>query len=92
MAYVSVEHEPGVWVDAHIEKQWKREGHWRLGCYYFVDAVQFYRVFDADHVRPIISVRESPLAESEFDDRVQGRPAGGVATSLLDHEACKPAV
>jgi hypothetical protein len=57
--YVSVEHQPDVWVDAHIEKQWKQEGRWRLSCYYFVDTVQHYRVFDADRVRPSIT----PVAE-----------------------------
>jgi hypothetical protein len=92
MAYVSVEHEPDFWVDAYIEKEWKREGRWRLGCYYFVDTVQFYRVFDADQVRPIFPVEGSALAEGEVDDRSQGRHTGGVAASLLDHEACKPAV
>lgn len=55
MPYVSVEHEPGFWVDAHVEKQWKSEGRWRLSCYYFVGTVQFYRVFDADQARPLIS-------------------------------------
>jgi hypothetical protein len=50
-----VEHEPGVWLDAHVEKQWKHEGRWRLSVYYFVGSQQFYRVVDADQVRPVTS-------------------------------------
>jgi hypothetical protein len=72
MAYVSVEHEPGVWVDAHIEKQWKREGRWHLGCYYFVDTLQFYRVFDADQVRPVISI------DPQDDEHYQVASAAGL--------------
>lgn len=58
MSYVSVEHQPGLWVDAHIEKQWKHEGRWRLSCYYFVDTMQFCRMFDADQVRPVSSAED----------------------------------
>jgi len=53
--YVSVEHEPGVWLDAHVERQWKHEGRWRLSVYYFVGSQQFYRVVDAEQVRPVTS-------------------------------------
>ena len=67
MPYVSVEHQPGVWVNAHIEKQWKLEGRWRLSCYYFVDTVQHYRVFDADQVRPVIP------AQDEQDEQTRAR-------------------
>lgn len=35
--YVEVLHEPGVWVRARVEKQWRYEGRWRLSVYYFVD-------------------------------------------------------
>jgi hypothetical protein len=65
--YVSVEHQPGVWVNAHIEKQWKHEGRWRLSCYYFVDTVQHYRVFDAYQVRPVIP------AQDEQDEQRRAR-------------------
>jgi hypothetical protein len=56
-------------VNAHIEKQWKLEGRWRLSCYYFVDTVQHYRVFDADQVRPVI------LAQDEQDEQDEQRRA-----------------
>jgi hypothetical protein len=54
-------------VNAHIEKQWKLEGRWRLSCYYFVDTVQHYRVFDADQVRPVIP------AQDEQDEQTRAR-------------------
>jgi hypothetical protein len=62
--YVSIEHQPGVWVAAHIEKQWKHQGCWRLSCYYFVDLLQYYRVFDADQVRPVeVDIRQPDVVE-----------------------------
>jgi hypothetical protein len=64
--YVSVEHDPGVWLDAHVEKQWKREGQWRLSVYYFVGSQQFYRVYDANQVRPATS--DEPRDEQERDE------------------------
>jgi hypothetical protein len=51
--YVSVEHDKGVWLDAHVERRWKQDGRWWLSVYYFVGSEQFYRVYDADHVRPV---------------------------------------
>ncbi len=87
MAYVSVEHQPGVWVDAHIEKQWKRDGRWRLACYYFVDSVQFYRVFDAGQVRPASSA-EGQEAELRHTGARPCREddAAGQLTSVALHE------
>lgn len=67
--YVSVEHEPDMWVDAHVEKQWKQEGRWRLSVYYFVGLLQCYRVCDADQVRPVNSVEL-------HDDEQRDAPAG----------------
>ena len=55
MSYVSVEHEPDAWVDAHVEKRWKRAGQWRLSVYYFVGGRQYYRTFDEEQVRPVMS-------------------------------------
>jgi hypothetical protein len=66
--YVSVEHDPGLWVDAHIEKQWKHEGRWWLSVYYFVGGEQFYRVYAADQVRPASS-------DERHDDQ-EGEAAG----------------
>ena len=51
LPYVMVPHEPDLWVRAHVEKQCKYEGQWRLSCYYFVGLQQQYRVYDADQVR-----------------------------------------
>jgi hypothetical protein len=53
--YVSVEHEPGLWVDAHVERQWKEEGQWRLSVRYIVDTLAYCRVLDADQVRQVIA-------------------------------------
>lgn len=75
MPYVSVEHEPGFWVDAHVEKQWKHAGRWRLAVYYFVDAVQYYRVFDADQIRSAISAERLDAAT------VRAHDAGEVGAS-----------
>jgi hypothetical protein len=80
--YVSIEHEPDVWVDAHVEKHWKREGRWQLGCYYFVGTFQFYRVFDADQVRPLIS--------AEHQDDEQGVAAAGNEPAHGKHDRREP--
>lgn len=45
--YVEVLHEPGVWVRARVEKQWRHGGRWRLSCYHYVELLQHYRVYDA---------------------------------------------
>jgi hypothetical protein len=50
---VLVEHEPGRWVEATIDKQWKFEGRWRLACHYYIDLLQYSRVYDADDCRPV---------------------------------------
>jgi hypothetical protein len=50
--HVLVEHQPGHWVRARVEKQWRYEGRWRLSCFYFVGLLQHYAVFDADQCRP----------------------------------------
>jgi hypothetical protein len=67
--YVSVEHEPGVWLDAHVEKQWKREGRWLLSVYYFVGSQQFYRVYDAEQVR-------APSSDERRDQPERDETAG----------------
>lgn len=79
MSYVSVEHEPDVWVDAHVEKRWQRGGQWRLSVYYFVDGRQFYRTYDEEQVRPVMSAelqddeqRDAP-AEHEPPEGEHGR-------------------
>jgi hypothetical protein len=53
--YVSVEHEPGLWVDAQVERQWEDGGKWRLSVHYIVDTRVHRRVLDADQVRQVIS-------------------------------------
>jgi hypothetical protein len=50
---VLVQHEPGVWVEANVEKQWQFECRWRLACYYYIDQLQYYRVYDADQCRAV---------------------------------------
>ena len=82
MSYVSVEHRPGVWVDAHIEKQWKREGRWQLSVYYFVDTQQFYRVFDADQVQP--------ATPTELQDGEQSQVATGRVPAHGEHDRREP--
>jgi hypothetical protein len=87
--YVSVEHQPGVWVDAHIEKQCKYEGRWRLSCYYFVDTVQHYRVFDADQVRPVISAQDEQVEQAapDIDKADHAYEAAGQLASVAEvHE------
>jgi hypothetical protein len=58
-----------VWVDAHVEKRWQRGGQWRLSVYYFVDGRQYYRTYDEDQVRPVMS--------GELQDDEQGDAAAG---------------
>jgi hypothetical protein len=55
--YVSVEHEPGVWLEAHVEDQWKRNGRWQLSVYYFVGRLEHHRVYNAEQIRPLSSVQ-----------------------------------
>jgi hypothetical protein len=55
-----VQHQPGRWVEARVEKQWCYEGRWRLSVYYYVGiGMQYYRVYDADQCRPVGSGAES---------------------------------
>jgi hypothetical protein len=82
VTYVSVEHEPEVWVDAHVEKQWRREGRWWLSVYYFVDGRQYYRAFEAAQVRPPTSV---DLQDAEEDD-----PAAAQEQPKAKHERQQP--
>jgi len=57
--YVLVPHEPDVWVEARVERQWRFEGRWRLSVYYYVGpGLQRYRVYDADQCRPVGSAAE----------------------------------
>jgi hypothetical protein len=77
MPYVSVEHEPDVWVDAHVEKRWKRGGLWRLSVYYFVNGQQYYRSYDEDKVRPVMS------PELQVDG--QGDPAAAPEPAQGEH-------
>ena len=44
MSYVMVPHEADIWVRAHVERKWRYDGHWKLGCYYFVGKLQHHRV------------------------------------------------
>ena len=54
MPYVLVQHLPGQWVEARVEKQWRYEGRWRLSVYYYVAiGMQCYRVYDADQCRRV---------------------------------------
>jgi hypothetical protein len=78
VSYVSVEHEPDVWVDAHVEKRWKREGEWRLSVYYFVDGRQYYRAYDEDKVRPVMS--------AELQDDEQRDEAAAVNPPQAQHD------
>jgi hypothetical protein len=51
---VEVQHEPGVWIRAWVEKQWRFQGRWRLSVYYYVGVgLQHYRVYDADQCRAV---------------------------------------
>jgi hypothetical protein len=52
VSYVLVQHEPGVWLEARVEKQWRHQGRWRLSVYYYVEWLQHYRVYDAEQCRP----------------------------------------
>jgi hypothetical protein len=78
VSYVAVEHEPGVWVDAHVERQWKHEGRRWLAVYYFVDGLQYFRVFDTDQVRPAIS--------AERREQEQGHATAGDEQSRGRHQ------
>jgi hypothetical protein len=78
VSYVSVEHEPDVWVDAHVEKRWKRGGQSRLSVYYFVDGRQYYRTYDEDNVRPVTSV--------ELQDDEKRDESAGTEPPQVQHE------
>lgn len=56
MPYVLVQHEPDVWLEARVEKQWRHRGRWRLSAFYYVGLLQHHRVYDADQCRPVGSV------------------------------------
>jgi hypothetical protein len=78
LPYVMVPHEPDLWVRAHVEKQSKYNGRWRLGCYYFVGILQHYRVYDADQCRP------EPSAAELHHDEHRDPPAGNDPTAPID--------
>jgi hypothetical protein len=87
VSYVSVEHEPDVWVDAHVEKRWRREGRWRLSVYYFVDGRQYYRTYDEDTVRPVMSAElqnDERRDEAAADGPPQVKHDGGESIDLRD--------
>jgi hypothetical protein len=53
MPRIKVQHQPGVWVEARVEKQWKFEGRWRLSCFYYLGTgQQYYRIYNASDCRP----------------------------------------
>jgi hypothetical protein len=81
VSYVSVQHEPDVWVDAHVEKQWKHEDRWRLSVYYFVGQLQYYREYDTDQVRPVSSTE---LQDDETRHAPDGQQRGG------EYHRCEP--
>ena len=65
MPYVLVPHEPGVWLPARVDKQWRYQGRWRLSVYYYAGiGLHHYQVYDADQCRPVGTV-----AELEDDDQ-----------------------
>jgi hypothetical protein len=87
VSYVSVEHEADVWVDAHVEKRWKRAGQWRLSVYYFVDGRQYYRTYDEDDVRPVVSAElqdDEQRDAAAAADPPQGHSDGGESIDLRD--------
>jgi hypothetical protein len=50
--YVLVQHRPGEWVRARVDRQWRYAGRWRLSVFYYLGMEQFYRVHDAADCRP----------------------------------------
>ena len=49
--YVEVQHQPGVWVRARVARQWRHQGVWKVAVYYYLDALQYFRVIPADDCR-----------------------------------------
>ena len=49
--YVEVQHQPDMWVRARVDRQWRYQGVWRVAVYYYVDALQYFRVIPADDCR-----------------------------------------
>jgi hypothetical protein len=79
LPYVLVPHEPGVWLRARVEKQWRYQGRWRLSVYYYVGiGVQHYRVYDADHCRPVGSAAK--LQDDHQRDAAAGQESPSVRT------------
>ena len=83
MPYVMVPHEPDLWVRAHVEKQCRYQGQWRLSCYYFVGLQQQYRVYDADQVRPV-----GPAPELQGEK--QRDPPAGHEPAQSQHDPREP--
>jgi hypothetical protein len=46
--YVEVQHQPGIWVRARVDRLWRYQAVWKVAVYYYVDALQYFRVTPAD--------------------------------------------
>ena len=55
-----VQHRPGHWIEARVEKQWRYQGRWRLSVYYYIGLLQHYGVYDADQCRPLREPKGGP--------------------------------
>jgi hypothetical protein len=88
VSYVSVEHDTDVWVDAHVEKRWKRGGQWRLSVYYFVGGRQYYRTYDEDKVRPVMSaeLQDDGLQHDELQNDEQRDTAASPEPPQGEHD------
>jgi hypothetical protein len=49
--YAEVQHQSGLWVRARVDRQWRHQGIWKVAVYYYVDALQYFRVIPADECR-----------------------------------------
>jgi len=47
----NVQHQQGVWVRARVDRQWRHQGVWKVTGHYYLDALQYFRVFPADDCR-----------------------------------------
>jgi hypothetical protein len=48
--YVSVQHQPGGWARARVDRHWRHQGLWKVAVYY-LDALQYFQVIPADDCR-----------------------------------------
>jgi hypothetical protein len=54
--FVEIEHQPGQWVRARVDKQGRYQGVWKVSVYYYLDGgLQFLRVLPADRCRSTAS-------------------------------------